>query len=145
FVDGTVFGPGEQYLTVGTFVDQAPYVSDYTGQGIYYRSLQQRRRDFLTVRDDLWRWDTDWFWCSRALGVQHPLVRRLVPRRYKRSDVYMKVVGLERSHGLAARVDAWRGKPPREVVVQDVEVPVDRTADFLAFFHDEIGIEPVWV
>ena len=145
FVDGTVFGPGEQYLTVGTFVDEAPYASDYTGQDIYYRSIQRRRRDFLTVRDYLWRWDTDWFWCSRALGMQRPLVRRMVPDRYKRSDVYMKVIGFERRHQLAARVDGWRGRPAREVVVQDVEVPIERTAEFLDFFHREVRIEPVWL
>jgi FAD/FMN-containing dehydrogenase len=145
FVDGTVFGADEQYLTVGTFVDEAPYTSDYTGQDVYYRSIQRRRRDFLTARDYLWRWDTDWFWCSRALGMQHPLVRRVVPRRYKRSDVYMRVIGFERRHGVAARVDSWRGRPPHEVVVQDVEVPIERTADFLDFFHREVGIEPVWL
>src|ERR671916_140492 len=70
FVDGTVFGPDEMYLTLGTFVDRAPYTSDYTGMEIYYRSVQRRAQDFLTVRDYLWRWDTDWFWCSRAFGVQ---------------------------------------------------------------------------
>jgi len=43
------------------------------------------------------------------------------------------------------RVDAWRGRGPREVVVQDIEVPVGRTAEFLAFFHREVGIEPIWV
>jgi FAD/FMN-containing dehydrogenase len=30
-------------------------------------------------------------------------------------------------------------------VIQDVEVPVDQTAAFLEFFHDEIGIEPIWL
>ena len=34
FVDGTVFSAGEQYLTLGTFTDSAPAVSDYTGMGI---------------------------------------------------------------------------------------------------------------
>ncbi len=145
FVDGTVFGPAEQYLTLGTFVDTAAYTSDYTGQDVYYRSIQRRRRDFLTTRDYLWRWDTDWFWCSRALGVQQPLVRRLVPGRYKRSDVYMRVIAFERRHQVAARVDRWRGRPDREVVVQDVEVPIERTADFLDFFHREVGIEPIWL
>ena len=29
--------------------------------------------DFLTTRDYLWRWDTDWFWCSKNVGAQHPL------------------------------------------------------------------------
>ena len=43
---------------------------------IYYQSIQQRNRDWLTIRDYLWRWDTDWFWCSRAFGVQQPVVRR---------------------------------------------------------------------
>ena len=145
FVDGTVFSDHEHYLTVGTFVDEAPYTSDYTGNKIYYRSIQSRRRDYLTVRDYIWRWDTDWFWCSRALYVQRPAVRRLVPKRYLRSDVYAKIIGFERRHGVAARVDRWRGRPPREVVVQDIEVPIDRTAEFLDFFHREIGIEPIWV
>ena len=145
FVDGTVFSEHEHYLTVGTFVEDAPYTSDYTGTKIYYRSIQNRPHDYLTVRDYLWRWDTDWFWCSRALGVQQPAVRRVVPKRYLRSDVYAKVIAFERSRGVAAAVDRWRGKPPREVVVQDVEVPVERTAEFLDFFHREVGIEPIWV
>ena len=145
FVDGTVFSRTEQYLTVGTFVEAAPYTSDYTGQHIYYRSLQERRRDFLTVRDYLWRWDTDWFWCSRALGVQKPAVRRLVPKRYLRSDVYWKIVGFERQHGVVARIDRWRGKPDREVIIQDVEIPAGRAAEFLDFFETDIGISPVWV
>jgi FAD/FMN-containing dehydrogenase len=145
FVDATVFSAHEHYLTVGTFVPVAPYTSDYTGRGIYYRSIQARHRDFLTVRDYLWRWDTDWFWCSRALGVQNPWVRPFVPRRLKRSDTYMKAISFERRHGVMARVDRWRGRPGREVVVQDVEVPIERTADFLDFFHREVGIEPVWL
>ena len=66
FVDGTVFGPGEQYLTVGTFTDDpGSGPSDYTGQQIFYRSIRERPVDHLTVHDYLWRWDTEWFWCSR--------------------------------------------------------------------------------
>ena len=76
FLDGTVFSLDEIYLTVGAFSDEAPWISDYTGQQIYYRSLRGPREDFLTVRDYIWRWDTDWFWCSRAFGVQNPAVRR---------------------------------------------------------------------
>ena len=58
----------ELYLTVGAVQSTRPRgVSDYTGQDIYYLSLQRRREDFLTVKDYLWRWDTDWFWCSRRV------------------------------------------------------------------------------
>jgi FAD/FMN-containing dehydrogenase len=145
FVDGTVFGPDELYLTLGTFVDHAPYTSDYTWIEIYYRSIQQRPEDYLTARGYLWRWDTDWFWCSRAFGVQRRWVRRLAGRRLLRSDVYWKIAAFERRYGPMRRIDRLRKRPPNEEVVQDIEVPVDRAAEFLKFFHAEIPISPVWV
>jgi FAD/FMN-containing dehydrogenase len=145
FLDGTVFTGTEQYLTVGTFVDSAPYVSDYTDRQIYYRSVQERSTDFLTVRDYLWRWDTDWFWCSGAFGLRNPTVRALWPREKKRSDVYRKLVALDKRTQFSARIDRWRGRPPREDVIQDIEVPVSRLPEFLEFFHDKIGISPVWL
>jgi len=145
FLDGVVFSPDRIIITVGRFVDEAPYLSDYTRSKIYFKSLEQRSSDYLTVRDYLWRWDSDWFWCSGALGVQHPLVRPLLPRRLLRSDVYWKVVGFERRHGWKSGWDAKRGHPPRESVIQDVEVPVARLDEFLDFFHNEIGIAPVWL
>jgi len=145
FCDGVVFSAREHYLTLGEMVDSAPYLSDYTGQRIYYRSIQQRTTDFLTIHDYLWRWDTDWFWCSRALGVQHPVVRRLWPSRYRRSDVYRRLVALDRRLGLSQAVARRRGAAGVEPIIQDVEVPADRLPEFLAFFHDEIGISPVWL
>src|SRR5690349_23720829 len=65
FLDGTMFSLDETYLTVGAYSDVAPWQSDYTRGRIYYQSLRGPREDFLTIRDYLWRWDTDWFWCSR--------------------------------------------------------------------------------
>src|SRR5436305_1948746 len=111
FLDGTWFSHDEIYLTVGGWADGAPYTSDYTGRHIYYRSIQQRSDDYLTIRDYLWRWDTDWFWCSRAFGAQHPVGRALWPRRWLRSDVYWKLVALERRYQVKGRIDAARGKP----------------------------------
>ncbi|GAA4926757.1 FAD/FMN-containing dehydrogenase [Actinomycetospora succinea] len=145
FCDGVVFSAREHYMTVGEMVDTAPYLSDYTGQQIYYRSIQDRDTDFVTIHDYLWRWDTDWFWCSRALGVQHPVVRRLWPARYRRSDVYRRIVALDRRTGLSQALARRSGVAGVEPIIQDVEVPVDRLPEFLAFFHDEIGISPVWL
>jgi FAD/FMN-containing dehydrogenase len=145
FVDGTVFGLEEIYLTVGAYSQTAPWRSDYTGQRIYYQSLRGPREDFLTIRDYLWRWDTDWFWCSRPFGVQHPVVRRLWPRRYRRSDVYRALVAFDRRHGLSDTLNARRRFPPREAVIQDVEIPLDRAAEFLRFFAAEVGMSPVWL
>jgi len=148
FLDGTVFSPSEQYLTLGEMVSEVPRglrVSDYTGMDIYYRSIQSRAEDVLTIHDYLWRWDTDWFWCSRAMGAQKPLIRRFWPKSKLRSDVYWRIVAWDRRFGFSAKVAAVRGRPAREAVVQDIEVPVEHLAEFLDFFHAEVGIEPVWV
>jgi FAD/FMN-containing dehydrogenase len=145
FVDGVAFSTSELYLTVGAFSDKAPWLSDYTGQRIFYKSLRTSREDFLTVRDYIWRWDTDWFWCSRAFGVQHPALRRLWPRRYRRSDVYRKMVALDQKYGLTAALYERRHQPAREMVVQDVEIPVGRGGDFLAFFERQVKMSPVWM
>ncbi|CAM01301.1 FAD/FMN-containing dehydrogenase [Saccharopolyspora erythraea NRRL 2338] len=145
FLDGTVFSADEQYLTLGEYRSDAPPTSDYTGQQVYYRSLRTRQTDHLSIRDYLWRWDTDWFWCSRAFGVQHPLVRRFWPRRYRRSDVYRRIVSWDRRFGLTDRLSRLRGGGGNEPVIQDVEIPVGRLAEFLEFFHAETGISPVWL
>jgi FAD/FMN-containing dehydrogenase len=145
FVDGTVFSLDEMYLTVGSFSDAAPWLSDYTRERIYYRSIRGPREDFLTIRDYLWRWDTDWFWCSRPFGVQNPVVRRAWPRRYRRSDVYRRLVAFDRKYGLSSTLNARRGRPASEDVVQDVEIPVERGAEFLRFFAAQVGMSPVWM
>ena len=146
-LDGVAFAPGEYYLTLATWTDdpRGETPSDYTGQQVYYRSIQQRSTDLLTMYDYLWRWDTDWFWCSGAFGAQHPLLRRVWPRRFRRSDVYMRLLGLDRRFDIADRLDRRAGRPLRERVVQDIEVPVGNLADFLDWFDDEVGMRPVWL
>ena len=144
FVDGTWFSPTEVYVTLGRWADRAPLLSDYTGMAVYYRSVQERREDWLTVRDYLWRWDTDWFWCSRAFGVQNPAVRRWIPRRYLRSDIWWKLVAFEQKHRWKTRYDRRKGRPEREEVVQDIEVPIDNLPAFMDVFARELEIEPVW-
>jgi FAD/FMN-containing dehydrogenase len=146
-LDGTAFEPGELYLTLARWTerpgDATP--SDYTGQQVYFRSVQQRETDLLTIYDYLWRWDTDWFWCSGAFGAQHPLLRRVWPARLRRSDVYHRLLGLDRRFAIADRLDRRAGRPMRERVIQDVEVPVDRLPEFLEWFDAEVGMRPVWL
>ncbi|MDO5740124.1 MAG: FAD-binding oxidoreductase [Ornithinimicrobium sp.] len=148
FVDGVVFSGTEAYLTLGRWAETTEGIgipSDYGGQQIYYRSIQHRRTDVLTAKDYLWRWDTDWFWCSRAFGAQQPRIRRLWPRRLRRSDVYWKMMAFEQRHGVVERLQRWRGRPEEERVVQDVEIPLERTAEFLTWFLTSLPIQPLWI
>ncbi|MFL6062982.1 MAG: FAD-binding protein [Marmoricola sp.] len=146
-MDGVAFEPGEYYLTLARWTEDSGGTtpSDYTGQQIYFRSIQERESDLLTVHDYLWRWDTDWFWCSGAFGAQNPTIRRFWPRRWKRSDAYMKLLALDLRLGIADRLDKRAGRPLRERVIQDIEVPVERLGEFLDWFDEEIGMRPVWL
>jgi FAD/FMN-containing dehydrogenase len=144
FVDGVMFGVNDLVITQGHFVDEAPHASDYTYEHIYYRSLRERESDYLTVRDFIWRWDTDWFWCSKNLGMQNPLVRHLVGRKYLNSIFYTKLMRLNSRWGLTRGFDRLLGQHP-ESVIQDVDIPIAQAPAFIEFLVREIGILPVWL
>ena len=76
YLDGVVFCATESYLTLGRQTDEPGPVSDYTGQRDLLPVPAARRprpaRDRLTTHDYLWRWDTDWFWCSPGLRRPEP-------------------------------------------------------------------------
>ena len=73
FVDGVVFGPRElvthrrplrrrRRRTRATTRSSA----STTGRSASARTTTSRRATYI------WRWDTDWFWCSKNLGAQNP-------------------------------------------------------------------------
>jgi FAD/FMN-containing dehydrogenase len=156
YLDGVVFGPDESYLCVGRRTTTPGPVSDYTGTNIYYQSIRHNssgieatKDDRLTMHDYFWRWDTDWFWCSRAFGAQNPRLRRWWPRRYRRSSVYSKLVAMDQRFGVADRIEKRSVRSPgrslSERVVQDIEVPVERACEFLEWFTEAVPITPIWL
>jgi len=144
FVEGVVFAPDVLVLNVGRFVDAAPQVSDYTCERIFYQSIRARPEDHLTVRDYIWRWDTDWFWCSKNVGAQNPILRRIYGRDRLGSRTYTRIMRWNSRVGLTRALDRLR-TGTSEAVVQDVDIPIERAADFLSFFQRDIGILPIWI
>jgi FAD/FMN-containing dehydrogenase len=136
YLDGTIFSRGEMYLTEGEFVDQVSSVSDYTYMDIYYRSIQRKSEDWLTAKDYIWRWDTDWFWCSKHFYMQKPGVRRLFKWALN-SATYQRVMRL--SYKLLPDPGGT------ESVIQDVDIPIRHAPEFFDFLLSEIGITPVWM
>ena len=144
FVDGVAFARGDLVLSCACCIDDAPYVSDYTYKRVYYRSLREKPVDYLTTRDYLWRWDTDWFWCSRNVGAQHPLVRRLLGRKRLNSVTYQKIMRWNTRWRVTDGLNRMRGVH-LESVIQDVDIPIARAGEFLDFLHAEVGIVPIWI
>ncbi|WP_232467726.1 FAD-binding oxidoreductase [Bordetella genomosp. 9] len=144
FVDGVVFDGNTMVLSTGRFTASAEAASDYTYEQIYYRSLLAKPRDVLTAKGYIWRWDTDWFWCSRNLGAQHPLLRRLYGRSRLNSRTYTGLMRWNSRWGLTRRLARWRGLHP-ESVIQDVDLPIEEAPAFLDFLLREIGVLPIWI
>jgi FAD/FMN-containing dehydrogenase len=144
FLDGVVFSRNEMILTTARFVDEVPEVSDYTFENIYYRSLLDRTTDYLSTHDYLWRWDTDWFWCSKNLGAQNGVIRKLYGRERLNSRTYTRIMRWNSRWKLTATLDRLTRKH-RESVIQDVDIPIGHAPEFLDFFLREIGILPTWI
>ena len=136
FLDGAIFSNDELYVSRGNYSDEAPLVSDYTYMDIYYRSIQRKEDDWLTTKDYIWRWDTDWFWCSKHFGVQNPAIR-FVAKPALNSRTYQRLMRL--SQRLLPDSQAV------ESVIQDVQIPIENASSFWDFLFAEIGITPVWV
>lgn len=144
FLDGVVFAPDEQYLVGGSFVDAAPHTSDYTFEKQYFRSVRERETDFLSTHDFLWRWDTDAYWCSRQFGMQIPALRRFAGKPRLHSRTYGRWARWKERWHLGRQAD-WLLRRRHETVGQNVAIPIVRAAEFLDFFHREIGILPIWI
>jgi FAD/FMN-containing dehydrogenase len=145
YLDAVYFNPNEFVLTRAHFVESLPSgteVSDYTFMRQYWKSLRGRREDFLTIHDYLWRWDTDWFWCSKNVGAHLAPVRLLLGRKRLSSVTYQKI--MRASHRFPLNL-LHHVRPRTESVIQDVDIPIANAADFLADFENEIGIRPVWI
>src|SRR5271166_5048429 len=134
YIDGAVFDGSEMYITTGEFTDDAPFVSDYTYMKVFYQSIRQREEDYLTAKNYIWRWDTDWFWCSKHFYVQHAPVRLLATRWLLNSKTYQRIMRL--SHKIMPDSNT-------ESVIQDVDIPIEHTVEFLDFLLREIGVLPI--
>jgi FAD/FMN-containing dehydrogenase len=137
FVDGTMFNDKDLYITTGEFIDRAEWLSDYTYLQIYHQSIRHKKTDYLTAHDYIWRWDTDWFWCSKHFYVQNPIIRLLATKWALNSSTYQHIMRL--SHRLRPNSSGT------ESVIQDVDIPIQNAPEFFRFLLAEIGITPIWV
>lgn len=150
YVEGVAFGPEHYVLSRGWRTDETGPASDIAGPVPYFKTLRTKTTDLLTARDHLWRWDADWFWCSRPLGFQKPLIRKLAGRKRLRSTTYWAIYQFVRRHKLVERFDRLQkllGRKPRleEPMVQDVEIPFGNCQAYLEFHWKNLDIRPMWI
>jgi len=144
YIDGVIFKKNEMFIILGEFVDEAPFVNNYTYMNIYYKSIQKQKINYLSTHDYIWRWDTDWFWCSKHFGMNQPFLRFLFGKWMLHSAVYWKISHFISSHPLINFFFRKISKPS-ESVIQDILIPVHNAVNFYDFFQNSVRITPIWI
>lgn len=143
FIDGTGLGD-EIFITLGRFVDQAPYLSNYKFMNIYYQSISQKSEDFLTTADYIWRWDMDWFWCSKYFLMHNIFFRFLLGKWMLKSTVYWKIMHIINANDWIRNLTNFIS-PKTETIIQDLQIPLTRADEFYQFFKKDLRIDPMWI
>jgi len=139
FIDGIVHAPDHFVLCLGSFVQSAPWTSDYTHLKVYYKSTAERRDDYLTTEQYYFRYDTECHWLTRSLPVPG---MESIPMRLLLGKVLLG----------SSNILTW-GKRLRPLlkyqrspdVVVDVFIPEPRLPEFWTWYRDVLSHYPLWV
>ena len=149
YLDGVVFSADESYLCVGD-----------ADRGIRPRQRLHRSADLLPLDPARRRREDATGSPSTTICGAGTPTGSGAPRRsgrsirssvdsgrgaHLRSSSYWKLMRLERRFDIGDRLEKLHGRPPRERVIQDVEVPIERCAEFLDWFLANVPIEPIWL
>ena len=129
FMDGIIHAPDHLVLSLGRFVDSAPYTSRYDWMKVYYKSTATRTEDYLATPDYFFRYD-------RGVTNVRPSswIGRLVFGKWMSSTQWLRLG--ERLH--------WLLRDDRPTVTLDVFVPFSKVPEFLTWYQREIGFFPLW-
>lgn len=129
FMDGIIHSPEKYVLSIGHFVDEAPYTSSYDWLKVYYVSTRERREDYLTTPDYFFRYDRG--------------VTNVRPRSFLGRLLLGKFVSSNNVLALAEKVHFLLDRD-RPMVTLDVFVPMSRVEEFLTWYRAELGYYPLW-
>lgn len=144
YIDGVIFSEKEQVIVLGEFVNEVPYLNNYKYLNIYYQSIREKEKNYLTTLDYIWRWDPDWFWCSKHFGMNLRLLRLLFGKFMLKSAVYWKIKHWSFANPFFRRFLKLFQKRS-ESVIQDILIPIGKASDFADFLDKIIGITPIWI
>ncbi len=129
FMDGIIHSPSLYILSVGNFVDKAPYTNRYDWIKIYYLSTKERKEDYLTTFQYFFRYEK---------GVTNVSPKSFWGRLFfgKFLDTTKILRFVEKFHSLI---------PSKMVPITiDLFIPFSKLDEFLTWYKKEINHFPLW-
>ena len=129
FMDGIIHSPQLYVLALGTFVETAPYTSNYEWMKIYWQSTARRSVDYLDTASYFFRYDRG------VTNVRpHSFLGRLLVGKLMASSEWLRLA--EKLHFLLPR--------EKPTITLDVFVPISKVPEFLAWYERVFGFYPLW-
>jgi FAD/FMN-containing dehydrogenase len=129
FVDGIIHSPTCYALSVGRFVDQAPYTSRYMWMKAYHETTAERTEDYFTTPDYFFRYDR---------GVTNVRPKSKIGRFFFGRFIHSTEV-LQIGNKIA-----WALPKENPTVTVDVFLPFSRFQEFMEWYWREFGPFPLW-
>jgi FAD/FMN-containing dehydrogenase len=129
FMDGIIHSPELYVLSLGHFVDHAPYVHRYDWVRIYYQSTRTRDEDYLETAQYLFRYDR---------GVTNVRPKSLLGR-----VLFGKLLSSTQWLWLASKLPfLLRSKQP--TMTLDMFIPFSKAGPFMDWYEEKLGHFPIW-
>jgi FAD/FMN-containing dehydrogenase len=129
FMDGIIHARDCYVLSVGRFVERAPYTTRYDWMKVYYKSTRSRREDYLLTSDYFFRYDRG--------------VTNVRPKSFVARLLFGKLMTSTRWLELGEKL-RWFLKSDKPTVTLDVFVPFSKVEDFVSWYEREIDFFPIW-
>jgi len=130
YMDGMIHSPSLYVLSLGNFVDEAPYTSRYDWTKVFFHTMLRRKEDYLRTPDYFFRYD-------KGLTTVRPKswLGRFLFRKFLCSTFTLNFV--QKFHKLI---------PPKAIpFTLDTFIPFSRIVEFLKWYDKEINYYPLWV
>jgi len=129
FMDGIIHSPTQYVLSVGTFVDFAPYTNSYDWLQVYWESTDKLREDYLKTPDYFFRYD-------RGVTNVHPRtwLGRLFFGKFLGSAELLRI----------PEYFPFVLKREKPDIICDVFIPFSKVDEFLAWYAETFRHFPLW-
>ncbi len=130
FMDGFINGTEEMMLSIGNFVDKAPYSHSYDWTRVYYsQSIMKRREDYLKTKNYLFRYDK-----GHATPTRKTFIGRLLFGKFSGSNSILKL----------ANEFHWLIPPDKIPIIVDLFIPFSKMEEFMDWYVKQIDFFPLW-
>jgi FAD/FMN-containing dehydrogenase len=131
FMDGMIHSLSHLVLSVGDFVDSAPYTNSYDWLKVYYKSTAERQQDYLKTKDYFFRYNQG--------------VTNVHPKSFLGRLVFGKFLGSTEILRIAEKLRWVFLDDDRPLITVDTFLPFSRLKEFLAWYAEEFRHFPLWV